>query len=224
MEILKKKPSNGLHPWVPELQDQLRQGKISRREFLRYATLLGVSLGGATALAACGAQPTPAPAPTAAPAAAAPTVAPTAVLVATAVPAAAAGPLRGGTLTVASRVQRIDHPARLSWIEGVNQWRQVCEYLTYTGPDNITVPWLLDKWAVDDLLKTWTLNLKKGIKFNDGTELTADDVVFNLQQWLDPEVGSSMLGLMTYLKPTGIEKVDDYTVKLNLDTGEHRRA
>ena len=55
MEIIKKKPSNGLHPWVPELQDQLRKGQISRREFLRYATLLGVSLGGATALAACGA-------------------------------------------------------------------------------------------------------------------------------------------------------------------------
>ena len=62
MEIIKKKPSNGLHPWVPELQDQLRKGQISRREFLRYATLLGVSLGGATALAACGAQPAPAPA------------------------------------------------------------------------------------------------------------------------------------------------------------------
>ena len=73
---------------------------------------------------------------------------PTAVAVATAAPAAAAGPLRGGTFTIATRVQRIDHPARLSWIEGVNQWRQVCEYLTYTGPDNITVPWLLEKWEV----------------------------------------------------------------------------
>ena len=121
-------------------------------------------------------------------------------------------------MTIATRVQRIDHPARLSWIEGVNQWRQVCEYLTYTGPDNITIPWLLDKWSVDDLLRAWTLNLKKGIKFNNGQELTADDVVFNFQQWLDPEVGSSMLGLMSYLRPTGIEKVDDYTVRLYLDS------
>ena len=59
MDIIKKKPSNGLHPWVPELQDQLRKGQISRREFLRYATLLGVSVSGATALAACGAQADP---------------------------------------------------------------------------------------------------------------------------------------------------------------------
>ena len=123
-------------------------------------------------------------------------------------------------MTIASRVQRIDHPARLSWIEGVNQWRQVCEYLTYTGPDNITVPWLLDKWTASDDLKTWTLAVRKGIKFNDGQELTADDVVFNLQQWLNKEVGSSMLGMMSYLQSTGIEKVDDYTVRLNCDAGQ----
>ena len=208
MEILKKKPSTGLHPWVPELQEQLRQGKISRREFLRYATLLGVSVTGATALAACGTPATPA-APTA-----------TAASVATQAPKAAAGPLRGGTMTIASRVQRIDHPARLSWIEGVNQWRQVCEYLTYTGPDNITLPWLLEKWSASDDLKTWTLNVRKGIKFNNGQDFTADDVVFNFQQWLNKEVGSSMLGLMSYLQASGVEKVDDYTVKLNLDSGQ----
>ena len=89
MEIIKKKPSNGLHPWVPELQDQLRKGQISRREFLRYATLLGVSLGGATALAACGAPADRCAcrgAPTAVPVAAATAVPPTAVAVATAAP------------------------------------------------------------------------------------------------------------------------------------------
>ena len=82
MEIIKKKPSNGLHPWVPELQDQLRKGQISRREFLRYATLLGVSLGGATALAACGASRPPRLRRPRRPTAAAPTaVPPTAVAV-----------------------------------------------------------------------------------------------------------------------------------------------
>jgi Fe-S-cluster-containing hydrogenase component 2 len=43
---------------ISELQEQLQQGKISRRDFLRGATLLGVSLGAAQALAAC-AAPTP---------------------------------------------------------------------------------------------------------------------------------------------------------------------
>ncbi|MGC8787905.1 MAG: twin-arginine translocation signal domain-containing protein, partial [Anaerolineae bacterium] len=44
---------------ISELQEQLRQGVISRREFLRYVTLLGVSLGAAEALAACAPKPTP---------------------------------------------------------------------------------------------------------------------------------------------------------------------
>ena len=32
-----------VHPAVEDLKDQLRKGEISRREFMRYATLLGVS-------------------------------------------------------------------------------------------------------------------------------------------------------------------------------------
>ncbi|MFL5806996.1 MAG: 4-phytase, partial [Roseiflexaceae bacterium] len=59
-----------LHPAVPEIQEQLRQGRISRREFLRLTTLLGVSAGTAYTLAACGSAPVqPGTAPTAAPAA-----------------------------------------------------------------------------------------------------------------------------------------------------------
>jgi peptide/nickel transport system substrate-binding protein len=213
MEIIKKKKNTEVHPYIPELKDLYVRGRISRREFLRTATLLGMSLTSATAfVAACGpAAPTTAPQATQPPAAAA-----------TAVPeptAAPAGPKRGGTLTIATRVPRVDHPARLSWIEGVNQWRQVCEYLTYTGYDNITVPWLLDKWEANDDVTEWVLHLQKGIKFNDGSDFTAEDVIFNLQQWLDPDIGSSMLGLMGgYLAADGIEKVDDHTVKLHLTT------
>jgi peptide/nickel transport system substrate-binding protein len=171
-----------------------------------------MSLASATAfVSACGpAEPTAAPQATQPPAAATAVPQPT---------AAAAGPKRGGTYTIASRVQRIDHPARLSWIEGVNQWRQVCEYLTYTGYDNITVPWLLDKWEANAEVTEWTLHLQQGIKFNDGAAFTADDVVFNFQQWLDEAIGSSMLGLIGgYLTADNVEKVDDYTVKLHLSS------
>jgi len=48
------------------LQEQLRQGRITRRSFLRYVTLLGLSLGAAEALAACAPQPTATPGPTSA--------------------------------------------------------------------------------------------------------------------------------------------------------------
>ena len=51
--------SNSLNERIVQLQEELRQGRITRRDFMRYATLLGVSLGAAEVLAAC--APTPAP-------------------------------------------------------------------------------------------------------------------------------------------------------------------
>jgi peptide/nickel transport system substrate-binding protein len=66
------------------------------------------------------------------------------------------------------QLQLLDHPARLSWVEGANIVRQIGEYLTETGSDNVTRPFLLDKWEASADVKTWDLYLKKGIKFNNG--------------------------------------------------------
>ncbi|MGC8879151.1 MAG: ABC transporter substrate-binding protein [Anaerolineae bacterium] len=197
-------PSENLHPAVPYLQEQLRKGKISRREFIRYAVLLGTSLATASTLAAV---PQPA----------------TEFLSQEAIkpaPRRAAIPVRGGTLKIASRVHKVTHPAQFSWVAPSNQLRQVAEYLTQTDENNITHPLLLERWEASEDLKTWTLYLRKGIKHNNGDEFNADDVVFTFGQWLDEDVGSSMLGLMSYLRPENVEKVDDYTVKLHLDRPE----
>ena len=105
----------------------------------------------------------------------------------------------------------------LSWVEGANQLRQVAEYLTETDANNITNPWLLESWQADDDVKTWTLRLKQNIRFNNGQPLTADDLLFNFQQWLDPNIGSSMQGLLSYLDSTNIEKIDDLTIRLHLN-------
>jgi len=47
-----------IHPLIPEAQEMLRKNQITRGEFLRLSTLLGMSIAGAKFLAAC-AQPTP---------------------------------------------------------------------------------------------------------------------------------------------------------------------
>jgi peptide/nickel transport system substrate-binding protein len=65
-------------------------------------------------------------------------------------------------------------------------------------------------------LQTWTLFIRQGIKFNNGQELTADDVIYNFSQWLSPELNSSMAGSMSYLVASGVDRKDDYTVVLNL--------
>lgn len=182
-----------LHPAIFDLRSDMRRGKMSRREFLRLATLLGASTAAAGLLAGCDSiAAAPGPAKT------------TAIK-------------RGGTMKIGSAVQPVDHPARLSWIEGANQLRQVAEYLTETGPDNITRPWLLERWEPGEDLRTWTLYLRRGVTFNNGEPLTATDVIFNFEQWLNPDIGSSMAGLLSYLRPTGIEQVDDYTIRLHLN-------
>ncbi len=192
-----KEMMEDVHPYIPKMYQKFVEGKVSRREFLRYSTLLGLS----ATLAAC----------------AAPGTAPEATAVATA-EEAMSGIQRGGTLTSAMELQLIDHPARVSWTQSSNILRQISEYLTITGPDNITRPYLLEKWEASDDLLTWTLHLRKGIKFNNGDELTADDVLFSFGEWLNPDVGSSMLGLLAYLNgPEDVVKLDDYTVQMNLN-------
>ena len=90
----------------------------------------------------------------------------------------------------------MDDPARYAWIEGANIIRNVCEYLTYIDADSVTHPLLLESWEANDNVDEWMLKVRQGIKFYDGSDFTAQDVVFNMKCWLDPDVGSSMLGAL----------------------------
>jgi peptide/nickel transport system substrate-binding protein len=196
----RSKGSTPFHPGVYDAQAKLKQGRLSRRDFLRIATLLGAGASAAYVLAACGA-PTPA---------------------ATQAPASAAIK-RGGTIRVGTQVQAIDHPARFSLIGyDANITRAVNEYLTETDRDNITHPYLLDSWSASDDLKTWTLKLRQGIVwFQNGAsteELVADHVLFNFNQWLNPDTLSSIAALWNgFLSPANIEVPDKYTLVLHLD-------
>jgi len=187
-----------IHPAVPEAQQALRRGRISRREFLQLATLLGVSLPAAQALAGC--APAATPAPTAAP--------PT------------GGIKRGGTLRVAMQLQAVDHPVRFSWVEAPNTFRHVFEYLAETDNKNITRPLMLESWQPSDDLKTWTLKVRPGIFWykdgQKGEEFVADHVKWNFGQWLDTDQ-SAVVGLWKgFLTSNDVEVVDKYTVRLNL--------
>src|SRR5437867_2355710 len=203
------------HPLLPTLKRQLALRQIERREFLRYATLLGMAAPAAYAFVGKVAGER---------------------LIA---PAEAQGALpKGGTLRLAMRCQDIKSPHTYSWVESSNSARQVLDYLTVTGVDNITRPWLVDKWEASPDLKTWTLRLRRDVKWHSGRAFTADDVVWNLKRVLDPKTGSSVLGLMkgfileevdtgekddkgnakksSRLWDAGaIQKVDDFTVRLN---------
>jgi len=185
------------HPCLPKLAQQLEAGAVSRREFLRTATLLGLASASAYAVAGL----------------------PDGAVVR---PARAAA---GGTVRFSMRVQPIESPATYSWLQDSNISRNVVEYLTRTGPDNVTRGWLCKSWDASRDLRSWTLHLRDDVKWSNGDALVADHVIWNMRRWLDPAVGSSVVGLMKgyMLNDAGdalwdanaIEKVDDHTVRLN---------
>ena len=157
---------------VKSLATQLSEKRLSRREFVRYTTLLGVAAPVAYGLASK----------------------------ITGVPfisnAAAASLPKGGTIRLGTRIMDAKSPHTYSWDYPANLSRQVVEYLTMTDQHSVTHPYLLEKWSASPDLKTWTLTINRKAKWSDGKPLTADQVIWNLKHALDPKVGSSMVGLM----------------------------
>lgn len=209
-----RRKSGANHPYIPELKEQLRRGEVDRREFLRTITLLGVSAGAAYAMAG------------------------KITGQGLAAPARAQGKA-GGTFKYAMKVQEMSDPATFDWTEKSNVARQIVEYLTITGDDNVTRPYLAESWSASEDLKTWEFKLRKGVKWSNGDDFNADDVVHNFTRWLDPKTGSSNVGLFSAMVDevdTGkkddkgepiitkqmtkgaIEKVDSHTVRLHLNS------
>ncbi|ASN18991.1 ABC transporter substrate-binding protein [Arthrobacter sp. YN] len=85
----------------------------------------------------------------------------------------------------------------------------VCESLFRWNADLSTAPGLATGVENPDPL-TWIYTIRQGVKFHDGTEMTADDVVASLSRHIDPEVGSFWAS--SYQNVESIEKTGDYEV------------
>lgn len=70
-------------------------------------------------------------------------------------------------------------------------------------------PVLAESYEVSDDGKEYTIALRQGVKFHNGNEMTADDVVASMNRWVEKSPKAN-----TLIGGSVFEKVDDYTVKM----------
>lgn len=91
--------------------------------------------------------------------------------------------------------------------------------IKYSKDSTKLEPSLAESWDVSPDGLTYTFHLKKGVKFQDGTDFNADAVKFNVERQLDPKVTKDMTyASFVYGSVKDVQVVDANTVKINLKT------
>lgn len=112
----------------------------------------------------------------------------------------------------------------------LNIFERLVETQTNNDGTSELVPGLAEKWDISDDGLVYTFYLRKGVKFHNGEEFKADDVVYTLERMLKPETNALNQDFITAIKGAvdmmeekattlaGIEVIDDYTIKLTLES------
>ncbi|MEJ7569882.1 MAG: ABC transporter substrate-binding protein [Gaiellaceae bacterium] len=186
---------NEAGPLENDLVDELADGAMDREDFIRRATVLGLSMSviGA-ALGAYGSSP------------------------AFAAPASIAqvgGRLRLGCTPPPE--------GKLDPHLYVNTGQQVTgsvtgEFLVHATRSLALLPELALSWKPNARATVWTYKLRPGVKFQNGQPFTADDVVATFKRLTDPKSGSQALSAFKgVLSPSGVRKINNLTVQFRLD-------
>ena len=183
---------NDAGPIENNLIDELVNGEVDRAEFLRRGTMFGLSAGIiGSALGFVGE------------AGAAPTTGQQLAAV------KAGGTLRAGITNPASSLEPYllnDGGAlAFSGIPG--------EYLTFTNPQAQVRPALATTWKPNKDATVWTFQLRRGVRFHNGKEMTSADVVASMKQYVGK---GSNAGLAPFFDAAGVSAAGRYAVRFRL--------
>jgi peptide/nickel transport system substrate-binding protein len=129
------------------------------------------------------------------------------VITATPEPFQPKGTLTVGLTTIVANLEQPYAPERNS----SNASWTLFDSLVFPEPDGTFSPALAESWETSEDGRTVTFTLRQGVKFHNGEDFTADDVVHSWETYIDPVVTYAS----NWTIADSVEKVDDYTVAVS---------
>ena len=196
--------------------DEYAAGRLSRRDFVRRGTVIGMSIPMVAFLAAAcggggdesgGGGETTAPADTGG--------------ADTGAPAETAPPTTGGTFRLGSTTPAGTlNPVTILDQGGLVMNALTGQFLTLSLGEAEVQPQLAESWTPNEDLTEWTFTIRQGVTFNDeaATPMTAKDVAYTFNLHADPaNKGNALSALGGVLTPGNAVASDDTTVVFTLD-------
>ena len=181
--------------WENHLIDEFLAGRLTRRELLRRGAVLGMSLPILSFIASCGGASTGSNSSP-----------------------GTGQPKSGGKIVVGSIApgEKLD-PLFASSHAAQVIFGSVGDFLAWSNENLELEPRIAESWKPNADSSVWTFQIRQGIKFHDGSQLTAKDVAASFNRLSDPAMKSNSLSAFKgVLDASGVSATGDYTVQFQL--------
>lgn len=89
-------------------------------------------------------------------------------------------------------------------------YKMIYDGLVEDGGKEGVIPQLATDWEISEDGRTYTFHLREGVKYSDGSDFNAKNVVFNMKRWVNDDRHSSL----SSCKVESVKALDDNTVKV----------